>query len=211
MHSTTFRIAGHRALFRALWSIGVFSTLTFCLSCGGVENGGTAPTTMFGVVLEAIGRGVVATPSGNTSYVEGTVVSYAFAAQDGRAGVYVTLDSVPAPASGTVTINRNHVFTAVINNQVGSPAPEFTGRTSTGQTVRLSDYRGKMVFVDFSEPPVPGLHVRPSRSSPIRSDNQCGAGDLVPLTVSDRVGGEPPSAQDRGDIGLTRRLLEARA
>jgi hypothetical protein len=32
---------------------------------------------------------------------------------------------------------------------VGEPAPDFTGRTIDGSTFKLSDYRGKVVMLDF--------------------------------------------------------------
>ena len=33
--------------------------------------------------------------------------------------------------------------------KVGAPAPEFTGTASNGKTVRLSDYRGKYVVLEW--------------------------------------------------------------
>jgi thiol-disulfide isomerase/thioredoxin len=33
--------------------------------------------------------------------------------------------------------------------EVGSPAPEFSLSTPDGRTIRLSDYKGKIVIVDF--------------------------------------------------------------
>jgi len=35
------------------------------------------------------------------------------------------------------------------SDRIGSPAPEFSARTSDGQTVQLADYRGKVVVLDF--------------------------------------------------------------
>lgn len=34
--------------------------------------------------------------------------------------------------------------------RVGQPAPDFTARTSTGQTVRLGDYRGRIVVLEWA-------------------------------------------------------------
>ncbi|MEN9227154.1 MAG: thioredoxin family protein [Gloeomargarita sp. HHBFW_bins_205] len=34
--------------------------------------------------------------------------------------------------------------------RVGQPAPDFTARTSTGQTVRLGDYRGRIVVLEWT-------------------------------------------------------------
>lgn len=38
---------------------------------------------------------------------------------------------------------------------VGSPAPEFSGKTSEGKTVSLSDYKGKIVVLEWTNPGCP--------------------------------------------------------
>ncbi len=38
---------------------------------------------------------------------------------------------------------------SVIPIQIGRPAPNFTASTATGQTIRLSDYRGRKVVLYF--------------------------------------------------------------
>jgi len=48
----------------------------------------------------------------------------------------VVVSSVAAPSWATV--------------RVGNPAPDFTAKTSTGQTVRLSDYKGKVVVLEWT-------------------------------------------------------------
>lgn len=46
------------------------------------------------------------------------------------------------------------VTTVAVSTQaavrVGQPAPDFTARTSTGKTVRLSDYRGRIVVLEWT-------------------------------------------------------------
>ena len=34
-------------------------------------------------------------------------------------------------------------------HKTGAPAPEFTGKTTGGETIKLSDYRGQVVLLDF--------------------------------------------------------------
>lgn len=42
-----------------------------------------------------------------------------------------------------------HAILAKKNSRVGAIAPDFTGMTPEGKTVKLSDYRGKYVLLDF--------------------------------------------------------------
>ncbi len=51
---------------------------------------------------------------------------------------------VTGVVASTLTMNT----TAAV--RVGSPAPDFTAKTSTGQTVRLSDYKGKLVILEWT-------------------------------------------------------------
>lgn len=39
--------------------------------------------------------------------------------------------------------------------EVGQPAPDFTGKTVTGKTVKLSDYKGKIVVIESDNPDCP--------------------------------------------------------
>jgi peroxiredoxin len=66
------------------------------------------------------------------------------------------LDGKLAPASGQITMDRGHLLESAIDRSPGSRAPAFSGVTSDGRTVKLSDYSGKYVFVDFSEVTCPG-------------------------------------------------------
>jgi len=100
--------------------------------------------------------GVTASPTQTTSYTQGTVVNYKFTATDGFSTPYVTLDSNVAQASGTVTMDAVHSLTALLHNEPGYQAPDFSGQTAGGQTIRLSDYSGKVVLIDFSEKTCPG-------------------------------------------------------
>ncbi|MEN9217121.1 MAG: thioredoxin family protein [Gloeomargarita sp. HHBFW_bins_162] len=59
------------------------------------------------------------------------------------------------PATAAVVVTGVVASTVMVNTsaaavQVGNPAPDFTAKTSTGQTVRLSDYKGKMVVLEWT-------------------------------------------------------------
>jgi peroxiredoxin len=146
----------------------LFLSALVCQSCG---NGGnvtsldgannappssSGPSTQTYFLGRQVGPGIAASPAQDASYKEGTVLKYSFVGTDTGAKVLVTQDGKSVPASGTVTMDQAHVFTATIDNQPGSHAPEFSGLTADGQSVKLSDYRGRYVFVDFSEMSCPG-------------------------------------------------------
>ncbi len=137
-------------------------------SGGGTSQSVTAPSSVpsngpsgvpSGVVYNLdirLGPGVTESPAESGSVASGTVVNYTFIGVDPLANVRVLLDKNVAPASGHVTMDRAHLFESAVEHQPGSHAPAFSGVTSDGRTVRLSDYRGKYVFVDFSEVFCPG-------------------------------------------------------
>jgi len=58
------------------------------------------------------------------------------------------------PATAAVAIAGATISTFTVNTsatvRVGSPAPNFTAKTSTGQTVNLSDYKGKVVVLEWT-------------------------------------------------------------
>jgi peroxiredoxin len=58
------------------------------------------------------------------------------------------------PATAAVVIAGATISTFTVNTsatvRVGSPAPNFTAKTSTGQTVNLSDYKGKVVVLEWT-------------------------------------------------------------
>ena len=103
-----------------------------------------------------LGPGVTESPAQNGSLASGTIVSYKFLGVDPLATVRVVLDGITVPSSGQMKMDRAHRFDSAIGREAGSHAPAFSGLTSDGQTVSLSDYRGKWVFVDFSEGNCPG-------------------------------------------------------
>lgn len=54
------------------------------------------------------------------------------------------IPTTAAVVAGTITI------TTAAAVRVGSPAPDFTAKTSTGQTVRLRDHKGKLVILEWT-------------------------------------------------------------
>ncbi|APB33200.1 peroxiredoxin [Gloeomargarita lithophora Alchichica-D10] len=58
------------------------------------------------------------------------------------------------PATAAVVVTGIAVSTLTVNTsaavRVGNPAPDFTAKTSTGQTVRLSDHKGKVVVLEWT-------------------------------------------------------------
>ena len=58
------------------------------------------------------------------------------------------------PATAAVVIAGATISTFTVNTsatvRVGSPAPNFTAKTSAGQTVNLSDYKGKVVVLEWT-------------------------------------------------------------
>ena len=130
-------------------------------ACGGGDSGAGPVTYALGLT---IGPGVTATPQGTqsladgtgftrstSSFTAGTVVPYSFVAQETGSAVHVTRDGNPVAGTGTVTMDQPHNFVVSINTLVGSPMPAFTGRSAAGQAIRLSDYRGKILLVEFGE------------------------------------------------------------
>ena len=53
-------------------------------------------------------------------------MTYSFVGTDTAANVLLTQDGKSVPASGTVKMDQAHAFTAIVDNQPGSHAPEFS-------------------------------------------------------------------------------------
>lgn len=68
--------------------------------------------------------------------------------------------------------------------QVGSPAPEFSGKTSDGKTVNLADYKGKIVVLEWTNPGCPFVrkHYESKNIQGLQKDYT--AKDVVWLTVN---------------------------
>jgi peroxiredoxin len=131
-------------------------------ACGGGGTGGPASTSGQAQTGQMIrfelknGPGVVSGTLQTGDFPVGTVLPYTFTATDPQSSVLVKLDGVQVPAAGQVTMNQYHVIETLLDNQPGAHAPEFSGVAADGSTVKLSDFHGGWVFVDFSEVYCPG-------------------------------------------------------
>jgi len=149
-----------RALADQCLTFGLLFLAAASLACGG-GGGSSSPTTPGPTGTRYLleikpGFGVISTPSATVDYPAGTAVPYRMVGPDPQAAVQAYLDGVAIPSSGSLTMDRAHVLSAVVDNRPGVYAPEFSGVTVGGQTIRLSDYRGAWVFLDFSEVTCPG-------------------------------------------------------
>jgi cytochrome c biogenesis protein CcmG/thiol:disulfide interchange protein DsbE len=146
--------------FIAAIGYGSLALLLTCCGSGGGSESASAPSTVSDgprIRLEVRMRaGITATPAQDADYPVGTSVHYQFVANDPMASVEVTMDGNSVAASGTVVMNAYHRFEAAVRNHPGYYAPDFRGQTPAGQMLRLSDYRGRYVIVDFSEVTCPG-------------------------------------------------------
>ncbi len=93
------------------------------------------------------GNGIDGSPvAGATTYADGTIVSYNYTLQSGFQGLVVLLDGLEVPASGSITMDRDHTLSAFANPALYSLTVEWgsgvTGnpgsgvkRFASGQTV----------------------------------------------------------------------------
>ena len=83
---------------------------------------------------------------------------------------------------------------------VGSPAPEFTGRTIDGREFKLSDYRGKVVLIDFY-----GFWCGPCRASLPHLRELAELHGEKPFAILGVNHGDAPEAYKRGleEHGIT--------
>ncbi len=89
----------------------------------------------------------------------------------------VVVSSVAAPGWATV--------------RVGNPAPDFTAKTSTGQTVRLSDYKGKVVVLEWTNHQCPFVakHYRSGNMQKLQQEAK--AKGVVWFSVVSSAPGQP--------------------
>jgi hypothetical protein len=80
-----------------------------------------------------VGEGCTGTPAAGASYKKGTVVSYNYTPLAGYGLVQVTVDGVVAPASGTITMDKNKTLavTAAKLDIRGTWVVNFTGSSAS--------------------------------------------------------------------------------
>ena len=144
--------------------------LTVLPGCGGGQQIGqvtTAPSSapasipppLSGLAFNLdirLGPGITQSPAQAGNVISGTVITYKFTGADPLSKIRVLMDGNAVPASGQFTMTSAHRFDSVVDRTPGSHAPAFSGETADGRTIKLSDYAGKYVFVDFSEVTCPG-------------------------------------------------------
>ena len=82
------------------------------------------------------GQGVNGIPeSGNYTYYEGTPVNYSYSIQEGYTNLAVTLDGISVSASGTITMNSNHILAASATIIGDNPPTVQITNPSDGETV----------------------------------------------------------------------------
>ena len=66
----------------------------------------------------------------------------------------------------------------------GAPAPEFTVADTAGKTVKLADYRGKFVVLEWTNPECPFVRKHYSSQNMQGLQKEWGAKDVVWLTIN---------------------------
>ncbi len=81
---------------------------------------------------------------------------------------------IPTTAALLVTGGVASTIKASATVRVGSPAPDFTAKTSTGQTVRLSDHKGKLVILEWTNHECPFVvkHYRSGNMQKLQQEAQ---------------------------------------
>jgi peroxiredoxin len=67
--------------------------------------------------------------------------------------------------------------------RVGEPAPDFTGATSTGQTIKLSDFRGKFVVLEWHNNGCPYVRKHYNTGNMQRLQKEWTARGVIWLTI----------------------------
>ncbi len=75
-------------------------------------------------------------------------------------------------------------FDVAVAASAGQVAPEFTVTDSTGKAVRLSDYKGKFVVLEWTNPECPFVQKHYNSANMPSLQKEWGAKDVVWLTVN---------------------------
>jgi peroxiredoxin len=99
------------------------------------------------------------------------------------------------PATAAVVVAGVGISTLTVNTsaavRVGSPAPAFTAKTSTGQTVRLSDYQGKVVVLEWTNHECPFVVKHYSTGNMQKLQQEAKAKGVVWFSVVSSAPGQP--------------------
>jgi formylglycine-generating enzyme required for sulfatase activity len=78
-----------------------------------------------------LGVGTTGTPAATAKYKKGSVVSYNYTPKDGFRGLQVKIDGIAAPASGTVTMDKEHAIDVSASEQFTLAVSLGAGTTGT--------------------------------------------------------------------------------
>jgi peroxiredoxin len=76
------------------------------------------------------------------------------------------------------------VATAAVAALVGNAAPEFTVADAGGRTVRLSDFKGKLVVLEWTNPECPFVRAQYGADAMQAIQKEAGAKDVVWLSIN---------------------------
>ncbi len=79
----------------------------------------------------------------------------------------------------------------------GPPAPDFTLTDTTGKPVQLSDYRGKYVVLEWTNPECPFVRKHYDSRNMQDLQKEWGASDVVWLSINSTRAGHPSSRRPR--------------
>lgn len=93
------------------YSVGAVASYTFTNLSANHTILATFTTPPAFVLTVNLGSGTTGAPSGTASYTQGTAVHYSYLLQPGYQNLQVTLDGVPVPSHGDVTMDAPHTLT----------------------------------------------------------------------------------------------------
>lgn len=94
---------------------------------------------------------------------------------------------VALTAMAAFSLFQTAVLAAV---QVGAQAPEFSGTTADGKTVKLSDYKGKVVVLEWNNPACPFVRKHYDSGNMQSLQKEYMAKDIVWLSINSSAKGK---------------------
>src|SRR2546426_1525042 len=180
------------ALVASILSCGSGNSPTNVAPTSTCRSGESPPTVAQGLLLTTIlGAGALGSPQTSTvSYAQGTIVPYCYAPSAGNASAMAVLDGSVVPASGSISMNADHVLWAFGNPSSGT---RFDGMMT--------------VPSDFTKIPYPEFYQRAPSFSYTVPDPYCAISTAVVAYPASYLGAFPlpaiqgaplPAALSRG-------------
>src|SRR3989449_4882510 len=173
------------ALVASILSCGSGNSPTNVAPTSTCRSGESPPTVAQGLLLTTIlGAGALGSPQTSTvSYAQGTVVPYCYAPSAGNASAMAVLDGSVVPASGSISMNADHVLWAFGNPSSG---PRFDGMMT--------------VPSDFTKIPYPEFYQRAPSFSYTVPDPYCAIATAVVAYPASYLGAFPLPAIQGGPL-----------